>query len=185
MKILKLNITSKRTDNKIRQAFAELMREKGSMGNISVTELTKRASITRSSFYNHYNNVAEVGSTFREELLEEFFQNFKTIQTVADLDEFFDRITLYLKEHDPIYHMLISSQDAYYFMEHLTRKITQNLELAMRYQSQPDSKMQINFFVNGAISLIIQHFQGKNNFSLDEINTYLKQVAHKIFVSIH
>ena len=40
---------------RIQEAFAELLAERGSITNITVTDLAERAEITRGTFYNYYN----------------------------------------------------------------------------------------------------------------------------------
>lgn len=182
MKAQNLNSASRRTELKIKQAFARLIQEKGSTASIAVSELAERAGVTRSTFYAHYHNVAEVGSSFRTEILDEFFKDFKTIETLQDIDDFFDRITIYLHQHEEIYQMLIASDDAYRFMAHLTEKITRSLRQALEHYSNVDNSLSIDFFVNGAISLIIKYFQGNSNFSLDQISIYLKGMFRKIFL---
>lgn len=47
----------KKTRNLIKKKFAELMNEKKELNKITVTELVKRAGITRSTFYTHYDDI--------------------------------------------------------------------------------------------------------------------------------
>lgn len=60
---------AERTRRMIRQAFAELLAEKRTMGSISVSELTARADIAKSTFYNHYADIYAVAEEFENELV--------------------------------------------------------------------------------------------------------------------
>ena len=60
MKVKNKNRSSIKTRQKIREAFAELLKEKNELSNMSVTELVKLADITRSTFYTHYDSIYDV-----------------------------------------------------------------------------------------------------------------------------
>ena len=60
MKVQCLNSSSIKTRNLIKKTFAELINEKKQLNKITVTELVKRAQLTRSTFYTHYDNIYEV-----------------------------------------------------------------------------------------------------------------------------
>lgn len=182
MKVKNQNSSSRRTEQKIKQAFAKLVQEKGSTDKITVSELAQAAEITRGTFYIHYDNIASVATSFREEILEEFFQDFKEVRNLQDIDDFFDKIAVYLANHEDLYRMLIYSKDTHRFMEHLNRKITHSLQHALYPQAKNSTDPNITFFVNGAISLIIKYFQENSEFSLEQINLYLKKMFRKIFL---
>ena len=57
MKVKDRNQSSVKTKNAIRTAFAEMVKEKGELDKITVTELVKRANINRSTFYLHYSDI--------------------------------------------------------------------------------------------------------------------------------
>ncbi len=182
MKVKNQNSTAQKTEQRIKQAFAKLVQEKGSLNNITVSELAKAADITRGTFYTHYDNIASVAASFREEILNEFFKDFKEVHNLQDIDDFFDKIAAYLADHEDIYRMLVYSKNTYHFMEHLNRKITQSLQQALYPNSQKGTDPNITFFVNGAISLIIAYFQDHSEFSLTQISLYLKKMFRKIFL---
>ena len=65
MKIQGLNSSSKKTRKLIKKAFAELIHEKKELSKITVTELVKRADITRSTFYTHYDDIYDVANDYQ------------------------------------------------------------------------------------------------------------------------
>ncbi len=178
MKLKGINSSSKKTINLIKKTFVELMEEKKSIENITVTELVKRANITRGTFYAHFDNIYDVASTFQEEILETVFKNEIIINNEKDLDIYLDQIFDYLKENEVIYSKLSSSNEAMLFMKKLDKKIATALTKNL---SNPYEYLNILFFSNGTINLIIQYFKGEINKSLDEIFAYIKQMAHYLF----
>lgn len=70
MKVKNVNSASKKTNKRIKEAFAELLQEKKDLNNITVTELVVRADITRSSFYTHFDSIYDVAQSLQDETLE-------------------------------------------------------------------------------------------------------------------
>ena len=77
MKVQNKNHSSLKTKMKIQESFAMLLQEKNEIKNISVTELSKRADITRSAFYTHYSSIYDVAKELEEEALKEYKRNKK------------------------------------------------------------------------------------------------------------
>ena len=69
MKVKNLNSSSRKTKQLIKENFAVLMNEKKELHAITVTELVKRAGITRSSFYTHYSSIYDVVKDIQDETL--------------------------------------------------------------------------------------------------------------------
>ena len=59
-----------RTKKMIRNAFTELLEEKKEIENISVSELSERADLSKSTFYYHYPDIYAVAEEFETELIE-------------------------------------------------------------------------------------------------------------------
>ena len=55
-----------RTKKMIRAAFVELLGEKKNMETITVSELSERADVAKSTFYNHYDDVYAVAEEFED-----------------------------------------------------------------------------------------------------------------------
>lgn len=70
----------------IRKAFTELMREKP-IESITISELCKRASINRSTFYNHYLDLYDLRDQIVDNLKGEFYQALKSLLTNNPVDQ--------------------------------------------------------------------------------------------------
>ncbi len=109
---------NQKTRQAIRQAFVEIVREKGLLG-ASVQEVTERANVSRGTFYAHFaDKYALVDSIVREE--------FQRVVSALPLDSGWNRETL---------HLLIKTMLEYfksiYQHHHRSREIAPLLEQAV------------------------------------------------------
>lgn len=74
MKAQNLNNSSRKTRRLIKKIFAEMLSEKKELGKISVSELCKRADISRGSFYSHYDDIYGVAEDYENEMIDTFFR---------------------------------------------------------------------------------------------------------------
>ena len=65
MKVQVANSSSRKTRARIKTAFAEIINEKKSLSKVTVTEIVKRADITRSTFYTHYDDIYDVAIDYQ------------------------------------------------------------------------------------------------------------------------
>lgn len=182
MKVQNVNASSKRTRNLIKNTFATLLQEKKELSNITVTELVKRASITRSSFYTHYDNIYDVAQELQDETLDVLTKDTEDLRTVQDIYNYIDKVTCYLKEHEDIYSKILASNEPLVFAERLNKLITKKLYDTLGSKRQKDLLLNVTFFTDGTILLIIRHFRGEIDYSLDDINEYTKKLFNKIFL---
>lgn len=71
MKVKDRNQSSVKTKAAIRTAFAEMVKEKGELDKITVTELVKRAHINRSTFYLHYSDIYDIAAELEHSLMSD------------------------------------------------------------------------------------------------------------------
>lgn len=181
MKVKGLNRSSKKTKEMIRKEFANLMAEKKEFTKITVTELTNNIGITRGTFYCHYGSIDDVAKEFQNEALEVLNAD---INSTSDIEIFLDQITLFLKNNEEIYSILLKSNDPNAFMRRLN-KIANNqlLKILSTKYDYKNLKLDISVFTDGIISLYIKFFRGEIDFSLDELSAYSKDLFKKIFTN--
>lgn len=75
MKAKNLNNSSKKTRRLIRKVFAEMLSEKKEIGLLNVSELCRRAEISRGAFYSHYDDIYDVAEEYENKLIDVFFNN--------------------------------------------------------------------------------------------------------------
>lgn len=178
MKVKNLNSSSRKTKKIIKETFAELMQEKKELSNITVTELVKRADITRSSFYTHYDNIYEVAGDIQNETLEVLIKNTEELNTLEDFYHCLDEITKYLKENENIYSMILSSNEVLLFADRLVKLLDKKLDATF---DNKINNLTITFYTYGCINLVIKYFRKEVDCSLDEINQFMKDLVTKLF----
>lgn len=76
---------SEKTKNKIKEAFAELVLEKG-FDSITVSSLSRKAQINRGTFYLHYLDKYDLMEQLEEDLLAGFKKHFEGERETIELD---------------------------------------------------------------------------------------------------
>lgn len=108
MKVKNLNNSSLKTKKLIRKVFAEMLSEKKELNKVTVTELTKRADISRATFYSHYDDVYSVAEDYENELIDRFFTN-ERLKESRDYKKFTDDFFAYITENQENYALICRS----------------------------------------------------------------------------
>lgn len=180
MKVKKLNKSSIKTNKAIREAFAELIQEKGNLSHVTVTDLVKKADITRSSFYTHYDSIYEVAQEIQDETLEVLIKNINAVKTQDDIEIYIENIFNYLKLNDKIYRMILSSNDPLFFAGRLNKYMVKEISNILNANNN-DLLLKISFFCDGSMSLIIRYFRKEIDITLDEAKEYILKMANLFF----
>lgn len=180
MKVKNLNASSRKTRALIKETFAQMMLEKQELHNITVTELVKRAAITRSTFYTHYENIYDVVKDIQDETLDVLVNDNINLTNLNDIHNYLNNIFAYLKENEHIYSMILKSNEALFYMERLNGIINKKLKESLT-SNDSDMTLNISFFVDGCINLIIKYYRNQIDVSLDDINIFIQEILQKLF----
>ncbi len=183
MKVKVINSSSIKTRERIKKAFALLIKEKQVLEKITVTDLVKKADITRSAFYTHYDNIYQVAQDLQNETFDILQNNINILRSMNNTDLYFDEIIKYLKENEEIYSLIFSSDTPLYFTNKLSKMINQSLYAVLVDKNIKNLELNLSFFIDGSISLIIKHYRGEINYSLDKINNYMKDTFKILFLN--
>lgn len=181
MKVQGINASSRKTRELIKKAFAEEIEEKGELKRVSITTLVKKADITRGTFYSHYDNIYDVARDIQNETIDVLFSNIKNLTSINDVNEYFDNVMNYFNSNKEIYFMLLKSDDVLMFTERITRLMQKNIYDYLDNRNIENLSLNITFFIDGCINLIIRYFRKQIDASLDEICEYMKNTFVKIF----
>lgn len=183
MKVQGLNSSSKKTRELIKKTFAELIKEKKKLSKITVTELVKRANITRSTFYTHYDDIYEVVNDYQLETIELLVSDDIVLTSIEDIYNYYDDIFKCIKNNEDIYKMLLSSNGSLIFLEHLKKLAGEKIYYAMQNITKDNKylELDLNFYMDGVISELIKYFREQSDYSLDEIFVNGKKWFEKIF----
>ena len=183
MKVKVVNSSSRRTREKIKNAFAVLMKEKNDLNKITVTALVSKAEITRSAFYTHYDNIYDVAREIHDDFLNVLTSNIDKLKHLENIDEYFDEIFSYINKNHDFYSMILSSNTPLFFTESLSKTISKYITESLGIENNKDLNLKLSLFTDGSISLVIKYFRGEVDFSLDEINTTVKKTFKILFLN--
>jgi len=183
MKVQGLNSSSKKTRKLIKRTFAELINEKKEISKVTVTELVKRADITRSTFYTHYDDIYEVADDYQLETIELLISDDNVLQSVKDIYNYFDDIINCLKKNEYIYKLLLASDDTLGFLEKLKRMSSQKIFYALQKSMKKNKFLELDvaFFLDGVILELLKYFRDQSDYTLDELLMNIKKWFEKLF----
>jgi len=165
-----------RNRRRIQEAFAELLAERGSLQNITVTELAERAEITRGTFYNYYDNIAQVGAELQNELEERLFEVYEDLDTLEGIEKYIDQVFVFFKSQEGVYRELFSSNTSTDFLRQLEDGMSRRVLSVMQNYgvTAKSAKTELLFTVSGATAIVSKYYRGEISLTLDEIGDYLK-----------
>ena len=182
MKVGCLNSSSIKTRNLIKKTFAELFNEKKQLDKITVTELVKRAELTRSTFYTHYDNIYEVAHDYELQTIELLCSEDLKLHSKEDIENYFSNIIECLKENEQTYKLLLSANESLLFLEKLKNNASQKVYDALKnIYSDKYLKLNISFFMNGLLVEILEYFRNESDFSLDDLLLNMNRWFEKLF----
>lgn len=177
MKVQNLNHSSKRTRNLIKKIFAEMLSEQKELRKISVSELCKRADISRGTFYSHYDDIYSVAEDYENELIDSFFNNLRLLET-QNITQFLDSVFEFIRQNDDNYRLLCKSNDFIFAAKKLMTITSDKLidiclndnRLKDRTYLEPD----IQTFIEGILCEYAKCCRGYSQQSLDDLYAYTR-----------
>lgn len=172
-----------RNRRRIQEAFAELLSEYGSMKLITVSALAERADITRGTFYNYYNNLAEVAAELEGEIENQLFAGYSEIASFEDFEQYLDEVFAFMEQRGEIYSELLSSCDTHGFLSQLEAEISERaLEImANNGIKSQEAELELLFLINGAMTLLRKYYLHETDLTLEQIRGFLKKKLRWLF----
>lgn len=180
MKVQNLNNSSKKTKRAIKKMFAEMLAEKREISKIAVSELCKRAEISRGTFYAHYDDIYGVAEDYETELVELFFNN-ERLLSVSTAEQFIETIFEYVRQNDENYKHICSSDD-FLFTAHRLTTMARNRFLQICYDSpylkdREFLETEVNVFIEGLVCEYMRYCRKSEDVKLDALYAYTKAWA--------
>lgn len=177
MKAQNLNNSSRKTRRLIKAEFATMLSEKKELGKISVSELCKRADISRGTFYSHYDDIYAVAEDYENELIDAFFDNARLVES-QNILHFIDSIFQFIRENNENYRLLCKSNDFLFAAKKLTAIATGKLlELCngdSRIQNREYIELEIEIFLEGILCEYVKYCRGYTAKTLDDLYDYTR-----------
>lgn len=177
MKAQNLNNSSKKTRRLIKTVFAEMLSEKRELGKISVSDLCKRAEISRGSFYSHYDDIYGVAEDYENELIDAFFDKARLFES-QEIMKFIDSIFEFIRQNNENYRLLSRSNDFLFAAKKLTAIASEKLlELCRndaRITNRAYIELEIKIFLEGILCEYVKYCRGYSAGTLDDLYEYTK-----------
>lgn len=179
---------------RIDKAFLELL-DKKNFAYITVKEICKKAGVNRSTFYLHYDTVADLLVESVEYLFQQFLDYMKTDNDsiVAKLrdcpveelylvtPEYLTPYLSYIKEHKHLFRIAIENS--------VTLRLENTYEQMFRYVFTPilekysvpkqDRNYIMSFYITGLMSIITEWLKGNCTDSIDHVIDVMVQCVMK------
>lgn len=177
MKVQNLNSSSRKTRRLIKKIFAEMLSEKKELGNISVSELCRRAEISRGAFYSHYDDIYGVAEDYENEMIDTFFDTARMLES-KDIMQFIDSVFEFIRKNDDSYRLLCRSNDFLFAAKKLTSTASGKLIELSRADSRINDTthldLEIQIFLEGILCEYVKYCRGYSTVTLDNLYTYTK-----------
>ena len=177
MKVQNLNNSSKKTKRLIKKVFAEMLSEKKELSRISVSELCKRADISRGTFYSHYDDIYGVAEDYENEMIDTFFDNARMLGS-QDIMHFIDAIFEFIRQNNDNYRLLCKSNDFLFAAKKLTTLASGKLfELCCKDSRITDRtllELDLQIFLEGLLCVYVKYCRGYSAADLDDLYVYTK-----------
>lgn len=171
---------SNKTKKLIQNAFLGLLEENAKIDRVTVSEISKRAHINRSTFYDYFDNVKDL----KERLFAEVRQNlsmreiYPVIHSLAEYEESVHRFIDYVEENRALICSLVRTKlgsDLFYQLaeEEVQYRMNNVYQLS---GSDKNGKRRVsisNFKVYGAVGFSINWAQGNIDISKDELVQFI------------
>ena len=169
MKVKDRNQSSVKTKNAIRTAFAEMVKEKGELDKITVTELVKRANINRSTFYLHYSDIYDIAAELEHSLMSDVMSH--NPATKEEMIQFTEALLNQIYKNENLYRQILTSDSPMYFLRKLRREITAKILSIpdVNHTPSPWFQMKVEIFVDGICEQVVYYFRGRTSYSYDEL----------------
>ena len=155
-----------KTKKNIREAFVEL-RKKHSVDEIKVNELCKQAMINKTTFYNHYQDIYELSEELEQEVLQNFYANFKDMDMLlTDPERFIRGMNEALACENDMLRILYKGH-----FDELVRRIEEHIKTLYTKENQ----MLISFLIGGSVHLMLK--PGNEN---AKVEGFLAQIVKKV-----
>ncbi len=178
MKVQNLNSSSRKTRRLIKTHFAQMLSEKKELEKITVSELCRRAEISRGAFYSHYDDIYGVAEDYENELIDAFFDSARLCQ-MHDIPSFIDVFFAFVSQNHEDYTRICRSHDFIFAVEKLTGIATDKLrELCLadsRFCNQANLTLELRIFLEGLMCEYVKYCRGYSDITLDDLYNYTHQ----------
>lgn len=171
---------SQQTKKTIQNAFLELLEENASVEHVTVSEISKRAHINRSTFYDYFDNVADLNVRLFAEVRHNLSMReiYPVIHNLREYEESVHQFIDYVEENRALICSLVKTTVGSELLNQLAEEEVQ-YRMDNVYQlsgTDQNGKRRVsisNFKVYGAVGFAINWAQGHIAISKEELVKFI------------
>lgn len=181
MKVKDKNQSSFKTKTAIRTVFAEMVKEKGELSKITVTELVRRANINRSTFYLHYSDIYDIAAELEQSLMSDVMK--RNPRTREELFLFIEDLLDLVQKNENLYRQILTSDSPMYFLRKLRREVAAKILCIpdINHNPAPWFSMKVQIFVDGICEQMVYYFRGRTSCTYEELRTGILACMEEYF----
>lgn len=174
-----------KTQNAIKGAFRELVQIK-EMSDISISELTKKANVTRSTFYMYYDNVGAVRDDIEDEIIEHLDKIMNETDLAKSMEDPYPLLSALMQEtsqYDEYNRYILSSKNSGQLLSKVNALVVKSF---MKVLAETDPKADIArfkyvaaFFSAGICECFKMWYNHRSSLTLEELCRRLSHLASK------
>ena len=175
-----------KTKNAIRTAFKELVQVKD-MADITISELTEKAGVTRSTFYMYYDSVGAVRNDIENVILqhiEKIMSEQNLVQSMLNPYPLLYAITNEINKYDEYNRYILSSNNSGELLDKLKKLVIDAFVSTMQKNTQihvnvAKAKYVAAFCTAGICETFKMWFNHQSSLTLEELCGHISQMVTK------
>lgn len=177
------NRNSQRSKQLLITAYAELLSEKDAK-KISVTDVTSRADLNRSTFYTHFENVDDLLRCILHDVSEQVLEVADTASKdsfMGNPDPTLKKVAEYLQANLPVYRNLMQAPHAIAFLTDMKQQIADRVieTCAPTEHTTLDLRIPIEYITGGIVDIYASWLCNRyQDVSLNDINNAASKLIH-------
>lgn len=178
----KQNRNSIRTKRMIREAFLKLLDEKN-YEKITVTDITKRADINRTTFYNHYPDVYGIVEDIQNDIIQKNMKMIHQLEYRNILQNpmpYLESLSSTLEENMQLFRRMGHTPQLHQYLDRYRQLMAEDIindpSIPNIARSSCFFYIHIHFFLGGIMNTYQQWTTDNINCSLNEINLEISNI---------
>ena len=175
-----------KTKNAIRTAFKELVQVKD-MSDITISELTEKAGVTRSTFYMYYDSIGAVRNDIEDVILahiEKIMSEANLVQSMLNPYPLLFAITNEINKYDEYNRYILSSNNSGELLDKLKKLVIDAFVSTMQKNTQikvnvAKAKYIAAFCTAGICETFKMWFNHQSSLTLEELCSHISQMVTK------
>lgn len=179
-----------KTRTNIKNAFMKLVEDR-EMNKISVSDLSAKAGVNRSTFYLHYNDISDVAADIEKyinEIISEFIDEFTIADIYNSVYSLFTGLTGRLDENEPMKRYIFFSTNSESLKSKLKEMFCEKTTASLlnKFPETDPKKVvyPLTFAAAGIVDCYSKWVRGETDTSLEEVIKEISKITEHIIAEL-